>query len=343
MNHTLYIYLSALMISVSAYSQKPISFVKALPQQTFPQTVAAGNYSGLTHIDKNRYAVVDDKSSTDGFYVFNIDVDSVSGKIENVSIEGFRGNGGRNRDGEGIVYIPASNTIFISGEGDRQIREYNMDGMLTGRTLRIPDILAKSSGNYGFEALAYNAHTQQFWTTTESTVPADGMQSTSTNGVRNMLRLQSFDADLNPLRQYVYLMDAPVASFPSANYAMGVSEMTALDDGRLIVLEREFFVPPSKLGAFVNCKLYVVSPSEGKTINETDTLSLASSPFLPKTLLYEFKTTLSLFNHGIANYEGLCLGPKLTDGMQTLLMVSDSQNQYYGVLKDWFKVLLIQP
>jgi hypothetical protein len=330
------------MISISVFSQKSISFVKALPQQTFHRSVAPGNYSGLTRINGNRYAVVDDKSSTDGFYIFDIDIDSVSGKIKTVSSEGFRGNGERNRDGEGIAFVPFSNTIFISGEGDRRICEYRMDGMLTSRCLDVPDIFKKSSANYGFEALAYNQNTRQFWTTTESMLPSDGVQSTSTNGARNMLRLQSFNENLCPFHQYAYLMEAPIASSVSAYYAMGVSDMVALDDGRLIVLEREFFVPPSKFGAFANCKLFVVNPSAGKEICDKDTLSLDSSPFLIKTLLYEFKTTLSLFNYDIANYEGLCLGPKLVDGTQTLIMVSDSQNQYYGVLKDWFKVLLIK-
>src|SRR5574344_447756 len=332
-----------ILISVSAFPQKPISFVSALSQQSFPRTVKAGNYSGITSISGNVYAVVDDKSPNDGYYLFDIDIDSVSGIIKSVVQKDFRGNSNSTRDSEGIVYVPGSNSLFVSGEADMKILEYNLDGTLTGRSLVLPDVFKHPSGNYGFESLAYNRNTHLFWTTTESTLPADGIQATSTNGVQNMLRLQSFGEDLKPLKQYAYLMDAPTASSSASNYAMGVSEMTALDDGRLIVLEREFFVPPSKLGAFVNCKLYVVSPSEGKTINETDTLSLASSPFLPKTLLYEFKTTFSLFNHGIANYEGLCLVPKLTDGMQTLLMVSDSQNQYYGVLKDWFKVLLIQP
>ena len=239
------------------------------------------------------------------------------------------------------MYVPNTNTLFVSGEADMQILEYNMDGALTGRSLVLPEKFKRLSGNYGFEALAYHRNTHLYWTTTESTLPVDGMQATSTNGVQNMLRLQSFGEDLKPLNQYAYLMDAPTASSSASNYVMGVSEMTALDDGRLVVLEREFFIPFLKLGAYVNCKFYVVNPQSGTPISDTDSLNIAS-PFLTKTKLYENKTKLSLFNHHIANYEGMCLGPKLKDGNQTLLLVSDSQNQYWGVLKDWFKVLIIK-
>lgn len=337
-----YLILTAFIISVSAFPQKPISFVSALPQQCFPKSIKPGNYSGLTSIGNNRYAVVDDKSAVDGFDVFSIHIDSVSGRIKTITSEGFRGNSGRNRDGEGIAYLPSTNTLFISGEGDKQINEYNIDGTLTGRALHVPDVLLRCSGNYGFESLTYNAHTRQLWTTTESTLPQDGKAATATNGVRNILRLQCFDEDLQASKQCAYLMDAPIAAAGAANYAMGVSEMTALDDGRLIVLEREFFVPPSKIGAFVNCKLFIVNPAEGESVSDVDSLSATSASFLTKTLLYEFKTTLTLFNHNIANYEGMCLGPTLHDGTKTLIMVSDSQNQYYGVLKDWFKVILFK-
>jgi len=41
-----------------------------------------------------------------------------------------------------------------------------------------------------------------------------------------------------------------------------------------------------------------------------------------------------------ANYEGMCLGPKLQDGRQVLILISDSQNQQYGILRDWLKTIM---
>ena len=46
----------------------------------------------------------------------------------------------------------------------------------------------------------------------------------------------------------------------SLAYAMGVSELCALDDGSLLVLEREFRVPKKLIGASVEQKLYRVVP-----------------------------------------------------------------------------------
>jgi len=301
-------------------------------QQSFPKEIPAGNYSGITYLGNDRYAVVSDKSEHCGFFIFNIKLDSISGKILSIKNEGFRTDSTANRDQEGIAYFPKDNKIFISGEADNQVLEYDTLGHHTGRQLAMPEIYTKASHNYGLESLTYNATTHRFWTTSESTLPTDGEQSTSTNGVANVLRLQSFDDNLQPASQYLYIMDAPTAKRKAQYYAMGVSELCALDDGRLLVLEREFFVPKEKLGSYARCKLYETSPSLA-----------APGDTLAKVLLTDITTRLTLFSRSIANYEGICLGRRLADGSQTLVMISDSQNQYRGVLRDWFKVVVLRP
>jgi hypothetical protein len=62
---------------------------------------------------------------------------------------------------------------------------------------------------------------------------------------------------------------------------------------------------------------------------------------LQKQLLTEFRPVMNLTKHSFANYEGICLGPRLNDGRQVLLLVADSQNQYKGFLKDWFMTIVI--
>ena len=333
---------ASFLFSCTSEAANPVivpTVVQELQQKNFA-SIIPGNYSGITRISNNRYAVVDDKSASDGFYFFDIQTDSISGEIQSATMSELITNGNTNRDSEGIVYVPSSNTLFISGEADKRILEYNMDGSLTGRELQISKIYSSALPNSNFEALAYNPKTHLFWTTTESTLPTDGEQSSSVNGVKNKLRIQSFDENMQPVHQYAYLMDAPVSTKNSSPYAMGVSEITALDDGQLIVLEREFVIPPSKIGAYVNCKLYVIHPDEGEQLKDEEPLN-DSSPFLKKTELCQFKTSLTLTKNQIANYEGMCLGTTLTNGNQSLLLVSDSQNHYAGVLKDWFKVIII--
>lgn len=320
-----------------------VEVVKMCRQRAFPDNVPAGNYSGITHIGGNEYAVVSDKSETDGFFVFRIEVDSLSGEITDVRNEGFRGDSMRNADCEAIAYLPATSTFFISREADNVIAEYTSEGKATGRQLCVPDIyIGKMGGNYGFESLAYDARSHLFWTINESTLEGDGERANSLNGVSNVLRLQSFGEDMQPAGQFFYKMDAPVSRSVAGNYAMGVSELAAVGDGRLLVLEREFFVPKAKIGAFVRCKLYEVNPGEGQAVAPDGEVRADSTAFLTKRPVCSFTTKLGLFNRSLANYEGMCLGPELADGSRTLILVSDSQNQYAGVLKDWFKTIVIR-
>ena len=317
-----------------------VQVVKIHKQHTFPKTVPAGNYSGLCHIDGNRYAVVSDKAPEDGFFIFEIDIDSVTGDIKQVVNLGYRSSGKPNRDMEGVAYFPMANTIFISGEADNQIIEYDMNGKYTGRRLQVPDCFLRASKNYGLESLTYSTASHLFWTCSESTLKGDGMQTNATNGVRNRIRIQSFTEDLLPAKQYAYLMDKPKSAKGAYLYGMGISEMTDLDNGDLLVLEREFYTPPSKIGAFVINKIYQVS-AVGISIEGVDTLQ-DDTKYLDKHFVCEWKTQLNLTKRDIANYEGMCLGPKLDDGSQVLLLLSDSQNQYGGILKDWFKSIVIK-
>lgn len=316
-------------------------FVRECEQKSFPETVPPGNYSGITRIGGNEYAVVSDKSATDGFYVFRIDIDSVSGEIKSVVNLGFKGDSLKNADCEGIAYRPSSHTFFISREADNVIGEYTADGKFIGRILNVPDVYKKCVGNYGLESLAYDAEACLFWTINESTLVGDGECATSTNRVRNILRLQSFDDNMQPMKQFAYMMDSPVADSKSGNYAMGVSEITALGNGRLLVLEREFFVPKIKIGTFVQCKLYEIQPRDEDAMSSDDVIT-ADTKFINKRLLYSFVTRLRLLDWSVANYEGMCLGPELEDGSRVVVLVSDSQDNYGGVLKDWFKTIIIR-
>ena len=299
-------------------------------QRHFPKTVPAGNYSGITWLGGDRYAVVDDKSPTAGFHLMTIRTDSITGKIHEVQADSFMTNNQPNRDEEGICYVPQTNTLFLSSESDGQIIEYTMDGQLTGRRLAIPDEFANIYSNRGFEALTYNAVTHRFWTTTENTLKADGERPTIKEKIPNMLRLQSFTDDLQPSAQYWYQTDSTAVEGTDGKTTLGVSGLAALDDGRVIVLEREVRKTAKSIGSFVHVKLYVVNPSLQQP-----------GELLQKQLLTEFRTRINLTRRSFANYEGLCAGPRLADGRQLLLLVADSQNQYKGWLRDWFKTIVI--
>ena len=279
----------------------------AQQQQRFHRQLPAGNYSGIAALGHDRYAVVSDKSAEDGFFVFRLVVDSAGQRITEAENLGFRSSGLPNRDMEAICYRPSTNTIFIAGEQDNEVYEYQLDGQRTGRRLLMPEVFKQAGGNLGLESLTYDEHRHLFITTTERPLKDD-----------SLLRFQTFDDQLQPRQQYLYRPDAPI----SRKYYHGVSELCALGDGRLLVLERQIRVPRLKIGAKAVVRIYATTPYDSST-----TLPLR------KTLVAEYTTRLTLTGRRFANYEALCL---VRPGL--LLLMADSQNQFKGVLRDWLQL-----
>lgn len=309
--------------------------------------IPAGNYSGITPLGNFRYAVVTDKPKCNGFYEFEIKLNA-KGEVILAENLGFRSDSihTKPRDMEGIVYVSESNTVFISAESDQEILEYTLTGQQTGRKLNVPEgfSIKNIQPNYGFEPLGYSHATGFFWTTSENTLRADKTkQNPYISKGAACLRLQSFTSDLEPHHQFAYKTDAPLKLNPSCKaYCFGVPAITALPDGSLLIIEREVFVAKRIMGSFVNTKIYRVHPNPEKIITFDDSFeNIPAEKFLKKTLVTQFRCSL----RKMANYEGMCLGPALPDGTQTLFLVCDSQdnvgNLFYH-LRDRIRVILLK-
>lgn len=290
-----------------------------LPQKHFPKTIPAGQYSGVAWLGGNRYAVVSDKSDEDGFYVFSIDINAQTGAILAARNNGFRGSGHPGRDNEDIVYDSLRHILFMTGEKEGGIKSYNLDGELLSDTIVLPDFYHHLPPNLGLEALSYDAVAKRLWTCNEA----------------SPIVVTAFSADsLRALLSFPYALDTPRGQAQRAlYYAHGVGALCALPTGELLVLERELYVPRFRLGAWVACKLFVVHPSE----------KADERGYKPKYLLTSWRTRLNFFRRSFANYEGMCLGPRLSDGSFLLILVADSQGHYGGVLRDWIRSIRFTP
>ena len=346
----------------------------------------SGDYSGIAYLGGTRFAVVDDKRNGGGILFADIDID-MSGKVRGVSMmvpEGTLAQEVVGMDNEGVAYCPdygagsgsgysswtgggsgydsdlsigmmnGRGMLFVSAERDQSIRGYDLDGWATGVAMSIPADMdrGKIRGNRGFEALTFNAFTGLFWTTTEDVLVEDADSP-------GLLRLQSFGTDLKPAGRFLYKMDAPIVNAEEAAgaeaeaYLFGVPAMAALDDGRIIVLEREVYVPKGSLWekarkSFTKTNLYVVNPmrdlkgvglSRGN-ISDVDLTGEGVTGVLRKSLVCSFNT--KPLAGKFANYEGMCLGPLLPDGYRSLVLISDSQHGAGGLVKEFVKVIVFK-
>ena len=340
--------LAMLLLATCLYAQE----VQSFKQHNMKRWgIPAGNYSGIAHIEGDRYALISDKQEADGWTEVSISF-LPSGDIERMLFIAHHYNAetrGKARDSEGIAHVPGEG-FFVCAENDQQILELSEDGTPTGRRLAVQASFSTSNifHNYGFEALTYDAGQGLFWTTTEQGLKTDvAAPTTFESPTPVLLRLQSFDSDLQPLQQFAYQTEAPASKRKPRFFAFGVPELLALDDTTLIVMERELNIPKRYNRARCNIRLFSVNPHAHQAIADT-TLSLRNlntKNFLPKKQFYAFSTGIRFLGRkNFANYEGMCLGPTLADGRQTILLIADSQNRAGNALyhlKDYIKVVVI--
>lgn len=300
-----------------------------------------GSYSGITKISDSEYTIVDDHALYGGLYTLNIDWDLNTGEIKKATRTAFEGTtlatpedaygGDKNwADPEGVIYHPSTNTYFVAGERFSTIWEYDRKGYSTGRKIDVPEAYDVNHiwEAFGFESLAYNKNTQLFWTCTEKALLADVAVKSKPAQSQHKIHFQSFDEDLKASKQYLYETDA----YDPNSYTHGVSEILALDNGKLLVLERELLIYTEGLAEE---GIQYISPKDYKASNRiymVDPTQTKEGETLKKTKLLEINTLIDALKPSLADYEGMCLGPKLKDGRQTVLLLADTQNGMGGSL-----------
>jgi len=123
--------------------------------------------------------------------------------------------------------------------------------------------------------------------------------------------------DFAPDAQFFYL----------AEPAQGISDIVALSDTDLLILERGF-IP----GRGNTVRVFRVSTSGATDAADRESLATAGVAPLAKTLLVDLATCPPGAARAPAqqptplldNFEGLTLGPRLADGRQSLLLISDN-------------------
>jgi hypothetical protein len=117
-----------------------------------------------------------------------------------------------------------------------------------------------------------------------------------------------------PVEEFKYELEPEVDN--------GISEMLALDNSHLLVLERSWD------GSKVTSRIFKVSLDSASLIPTGVTPEkLEKIPALKKTLILDFDTIIPQLSPGfrvLDNFEGLAFGPKLDNGNQTLLVITDN-------------------
>ena len=220
-------------------------------------------------------------------------------------------------DLEGIVVLP-DGFIVSSEEGPRVI-EVDRKGRYV-RDIPLPPRLREARHNLSLESLTLSPNGRYLFTTTESALEHDGEVATQTAGAR--VRFLRVDRSTGALTEHVYLTDPE--QFEGSG--VGISDFTALDEDRLLVLERGW---SPRHGNTI--RIYETALDARAACTGVERLS-ASSTALEKRLRVDL-SDLSASGFPAAkqpqstplldNYEGMTLGPSLKNGRPSLILVSD--------------------
>jgi uncharacterized repeat protein (TIGR01451 family) len=260
-------------------------------------------------------------------------------------------------DPEGIA-LTQNGTVFISSEGEVNpgagrvtnpfVKEFDL---ATGQELRSLNVPKKflpvvqdtnSNGvvdagdtqtagvrnNLAFESLTITPNQKTLYTATENSLFQDGSVADPTTGTRSRI-LQYNLATGQPEKEYLYITD-PVAvpPNPAGQFSTnGLVDLLAIDDrGTLLALERSFSTGAPGTGNTI--KIYEISLQGATDIGPIDSLGSLTPDKLAAIAPAQKRLLLNLDDlalpTGLDNVEGLAFGPKLADGRQSIVLVSDN-------------------
>lgn len=239
--------------------------------------------------------------------------------------------GGEVPDPEAIRIDPENGNIWFTSEGDRKLglspflRVVDKTGKQTAE-IAVPAMFGvnkdKESGarnNLAFEALSFAADGKSVWLGMEEAIYEDGPVATPTAGA--VTRFMHLDKSGKLLGEVAYPIDAIPAAPGAGKFAdNGVSDFLAIDDSRLIVIERAGVQAAS--GAFKDyIRLYEADVSGATDVSAIPTLVGATYQPVKKRLILDLdKVDIGY----VDNIEGISWGPKLENGHQSLILVSDN-------------------
>jgi endonuclease/exonuclease/phosphatase family metal-dependent hydrolase len=219
-------------------------------------------------------------------------------------------------DGGGRMWIGSEGHVTQGVAG--WVRQFALDGTYLAALEMPRSVLGAQRHNLGLEGLSLTPDGRYLWGGIENALETDGPMSDL--GVSSPVRLVRWDLVAGgPPREFLYRVE-PTPDEPTEEGAYrvnGLSELLALDEATVVVLERSFAV-----GVGNRAKLYLATiDGEAEVTGELG--APPDHPTVPKRMLADLET-LGLDPD---NLEGIDVGPVLPDGRRVLVLVSDNNFQ----------------
>ena len=308
------------------------------------KNTTVGGLSGIDY-DKAKdeyYIISDDRNAINKARFYSAKINFSSKGIDTVIFtnvfplqEETKSISKENPDPESIRYWPGKNLWIWSSEGERivspkdtvlnnpSVNIINAKGQLQN-TFMVPGNFKMQATEYGprrngvWEGLSFSADYKKLWVSTEEPLYQDGPRAEVYPNQAYTRILKYNVKTRTPVAQYAYLLE-PVAHAPIPAEAFkvnGISEILAIGSNKLLVMERSY-----STGNLKNTiRVYEVDFTNATNLKEESILEINDFKPVTKKLLLNMDD-LGIY---IDNVEGLCFGPTLPNGKQSLLFIVDN-------------------
>jgi hypothetical protein len=238
-------------------------------------------------------------------------------------------------DLESIRFDPNNNSIWYTSEGDRTLgfNPFIYQATLKGKylsSLQIPNAFQMNPStdttaqkgfrnNLALEGSSFTPDGNYYFTSMEAALYQDGDISTVDAG--SYSRITKYNRSGDIIAQYAYPIDAiPAKPGEGKSADNGVSEMLAVNDHQFLILERSGVQADD--GSYSNyIRIYEADAAQSTNVNNVDSLKAGQFTSVTKKLILNLNT-LNLPK--LDNVEGIAWGPKLKNGHDSLVLVSDN-------------------
>lgn len=322
----------------------------------FEKTVIGG-LSAMTWQNNTLYVLSDDRGriSDPRFYEFDLKIakaatnNAITLTPKTVHfVTGLPKEGERKAllDPEGFVRLPDGD-FLISSEGSNDAKPRSMPRVFrtssTGKwksDFPIPDkYLPEKTGqqtkgiqnNLAFEGLTTLGDGKFVFTSIESCLTQDIVSGKEADG--DIIRILKFEdkgpLGYKPVAEFTYHVDAFKDTSKGKELMRGVSEILALSETKLLVMERGVRIVGK--GWAETVAIYLTDVSKATNTLEINKLEGNKYQVAEKVKLIDFEIDLNKERAGktIQNFEGLAWGPTLPDGRRSLLVIADNNFSKY--------------
>ena len=329
-----------------------LNFVNAIEipyNQDFKNT-KIGGLSGIDYDKKQDiyYLICDERSQVNPSRFYTAKIDLNNNQIQAIDFQDthtLKNQEGKlfgnwlstpetSADPEDIRYNPKSNSLIWSSEGARVLtsdKTVLQNPSITFMDLKgnFKDYIKLSSNlemqkeekgprnNGTLESITFDKNYKNIYTCVEEPLFEDGEKASTDKGA--LIRLYQFNVKTKKnTAQYAYLLD-PIAKEPNPKGSFGVNGVAAIQyykKDQLLVLERSY----STGTLACTIKVYLCHLKKATDVKNLASLKNQSIEVASKKLILNMDD-LGIFTD---NIEGLTFGPKLANGHQSLIFVSDN-------------------